>query len=120
MGSKLKQGAMDGALVGILIILGQPFFPMKGLIPELGAFLTSLPLWIAAVLFGSALNPLLDGGVVLIYFILIGALLGVAFERKRLWGWFLVIALAIHHYAIYDQLQRPMGEVVQAVLNVLS
>jgi len=118
--AKLRQGAVDGALLALLLILGQPFYPTKGLIPEFASFLTSIPLWIAALVFRESLTPLFEGIVVLVYFVLIGVLLGAAFERKRLWGWLLLIALAIHHYAIYDQLGRQMGEVVQAVVNVFS
>lgn len=116
--NKLRQGALDGALLAILLILSQPFQPLEGLIPELTSFLTSIPLWIAALLFPRHLTPLVEGLAVLIYFILVGALVGVAFERKRLWGWLFVVALAMHHYAIYEQLNRQMGEVVQTVLNL--
>ncbi|GEM_PF-6707461 len=117
MENKMRQGAIDGALIAILIILTQPFQPAKGLIPELVSFLTTVPLWLSATLFKQRVTPLVDGGVILVYFILIGSLLGVAFDRKRLWGWLLIIALAIHHYVVYDQYGRQMGEIVQSLLN---
>ena len=120
MAAKLRQGTLDGALLAILIILGQPFYPLKGLIPELASFFTSLPLWLAAVIFPHNITPLIEGAVVLVYFILVGALVGIAFERKPLWGWLLITALAIHHYAIYDQLGQQMGEVVQTVINLFA
>ena len=113
----MRQGAIDGALVAILIILTQPFQPVHGLIPELVSFLVTVPVWLASMLFRFRITPLVEGAFVLIYFIVIGSLLGVAFDRKRLWGWLLVIALAIHHYVIYDQSGRQMGEVVQTFLN---
>ena len=120
MVAKLRQGARDGALLAILVILGQPFYPLKGLIPELVSFLTSLPLWLAAVMFSHGVTPLIEGAVLLVYFILIGTLVGVAFERKPLWGWLLITAVALHHYAIYDQMGRQMGEVVQSVVNLFA
>ena len=119
METKMRQGAIDGALLAILIILTQPFQPLHGLIPEFVSFLVTVPLWFAHILFINRVTPLVEGAVVLSYFILIGALLGVAFDRKRLWGWLLLVALALHHYIIYDQFGRQMGEVVQSILNFL-
>lgn len=119
METKVRQGAVDGALIGILIILIQPFQPLKGLIPELMSFLTTVPLLLAAMIFKTRVTALVEGGVVLIYFIVVGSIIGAAFQRKSLWGWLLVIALAIHHYIIYDQFGRQMGEVIQTVLNLL-
>lgn len=120
METKMRQGAVDGALIAILIILTQPFQPPKGLIPELVSFLVTVPLWISRMLFKYRATLMVDGAVVVVYFIVIGSLIGVAFDRKRLWGWLLVIALAIHHYAIYDQSGRQMGEVVQSILNYFT
>ncbi len=111
---------VDGALLALLIIFAQPFCPTKGLIPELAAFLTGIPLRIASMIFSNHLNPLLEGVVVIIYFIVIGALVGIAFERKAIWGWLLIVALSIHHYIVYDQFGQPMGEVVQTLLNHFS
>ncbi len=113
----MRQGAVDGALIALLVILSQPFHPIHGLIPELVAFLTTVPLWISSLVFQSRTTPIIEGAVILVYFILIGSLLGVAFERKRIWGWLLVVALIFHHYVIYDQFGRQMGEVVQTFLN---
>ena len=118
--NKLRQGALDGALLALLVMVSQPFYPLKGLIPELASFLTTLPLWLAAVMFHGNMTPLIEGTVVLVYFVMLGALVGIAFEKKPLWGWLLVITLVIHHYAIYDQLGRQMGEVVQAVINLFA
>lgn len=117
MERKLRQGILWGLLVGILIIVCQPFYPTTGLIPELVAFLTTIPLWIAAFLFQSRLTPVAEGSAVLIYFLAIGLLIGAAFERKRLWGWFFVVTLIINHYVVYDRFSRQMGEVLQTVLN---
>lgn len=117
---KMRQGAVDGALLALLLILSQPFHPTRGLIPELASFLTSVPIWLGALIFKHRLTPLVEGGVIIVYFILIGALVGIAFDRKRLWGWLLVVALAIHHYVVYDQIGRQMGEVVQSFVNLLS
>ena len=117
MENKIRRGALGGLLLALLIILSQPFHPTKGLIPELAAFLVTVPLWIAAMFFKHTLTPLLEGGVILIYFTVIGTLVGVAFERKAIWGWLLVVTLAIHHYAVYEQFSRQMGEVVQSILN---
>ncbi|MBI4358227.1 MAG: hypothetical protein HY584_02915 [Candidatus Omnitrophica bacterium] len=113
----MRRGAISGALVALLIILSQPFHPIQGLIPELTAFLVTMPLWIAAVAFKSSLTPILEGGAVLVYAVLVGGLLGVAFGLKRLWGWLFLLTLVIHHYMIYDLLGRQMGEVIQSVLN---
>ncbi len=115
----MRQGAVDGALIAILIILTQPFQPIHGLIPELVSFLVTVPLWLSSMLFKYRVTALVDGAVVLIYFIIIGSLVGVAFDRKRLWGWLILIALAIHHYVIYDQSARQMGEVIQTLLNYI-
>lgn len=117
MGNKGKRGAMGGILLALLIILAQPFYPTKGLIPELAAFLTSVPLWIAAVLFPGHVTPLVEGSVVFVYFVILSMLIGVAFERKPIWGWLFVIAVALNHYVVYEHSSRKMGEVVQAVLN---
>lgn len=116
----MRQGAVDGALLAILIILTQPFQPNTGLIPELVSFLVTVPLWLSNMLFKYRATALVEGAVVLIYFIVIGSLLGVAFDRKRLWGWLLVITLTTHHYVVYDQNGRQMGEVVQTLLNYIS
>ncbi len=116
----MRQGAIDGALLAILVILTQPFQPTHGLIPELVSFLCTVPLWLSTLLFRYRVTALVEGGVVLVYFIVIGSLIGVAFHRKRLWGWLLIIALAINHYVIYDQYGRQMGEVVQSLLNHLA
>ncbi len=116
----MRQGAIDGALLGILIILTQPFLPVRGLIPELVSFLVTVPLWLSSMLFKYRVTALVDGAVVLIYFILIGSLIGVAFDRKRLWGWLIVIALVIHHYMVYAQDGRQMGEVIQTLLNYIK
>lgn len=117
--TKMRQGAVDGGLLALLVILSQPFQPTHGLIPELASFLTTIPIWIGALVFKNRLTPLVEGAVVLVYFILIGSLLGVAFERKRLWGWLFLITLVFHHYLIYDQYGKQMGEVVQSILNYL-
>lgn len=115
---KMRQGAIDGALIAILIILIQPFQPLSGLIPELISFLVTVPLWFSSVLFGNRATPLVEGAVILVYFIMIGAVVGVAFDRKRLWGWLLLVALILNHYVIYNQYGRQMGEVVQSILNL--
>lgn len=120
METKMRQGAIDGALVAILIILTQPFQPTQGLIPELVSFLVTVPLWISRMLFKYRVTTVVDAAVVIIYFIVIGSLIGVAFDRKKLWGWLLIIALTIHHYAIYDQSGRQMGEVVQSILSYFT
>ena len=120
MEQKMRQGAIDGALLAILIILTQPFQPLKGLIPELVSFFVTVPLWLANMLFKYRVTPLVEAAVVLIYFIVIGSLVGIAFDRKKLWGWLLVVTLAIHHYIIYDLSSRQMGEVVQTFLNYLG
>ena len=120
MENKMRKGIVDGVLLALLIILGQPFYPTKGLIPELAAFLTSIPLLIASVIFPSPVSPLFEGGVIIAYFIIAVAVVGIAFERKALWGWFLLIALALHHYVIYEQFGRQMGEVTQTLLNHFS
>ena len=120
MQNKTRQGMIDGLLLGILLILSQPFQPTKGLLPELSAFLTAIPLRISSIASPNSANPLLEGAVVIAYFVVIGALLGIAFERKSIWGWLLMIALAIHHYIVYEQFGRQMGEVVQTLLNHFS
>lgn len=120
MENKMRQGMIDAALLALLLILAQPFYPTRGLIPELAAFLTSIPLRIAGIVFSDSLNPLLEGVVVIAYFIAIGALIGIAFERKAIWGWLLIVALSIHHYIVYDQFGKQMGEVIQNLLNRFS
>ena len=120
MGAKVIQGAVRGGLLAVLIILAQPFYPVTGLIPELASFLVSVPLWIAAMIFPTGLTPLVQGAGVLIYFVVVGILVAVAFDRKQLWGWLFMIALAIHHYVIYDRFSRHLGEVVQTLLNYLK
>ncbi|MBI1978226.1 MAG: hypothetical protein HYS55_05690 [Candidatus Omnitrophica bacterium] len=120
MENKMRIGMRNGAFLALLVILSQPFQPTQGLIPELANFLTSIPLWIAVMILPPASTALLEGGVILAYFIVIGAFVGLAFERKAIWGWFLLIALALHHYVAYGQMARPMGEVVQSVLNLLG
>ena len=117
MENKIRRGAVGGFLLSLLIILSQPFQPAKGLIPELTAFFVTVPLWMAAMFFRHGAVPLLEGAVILVYFTVIGTLIGVAFERKAVWGWLFIVTLAIHHYTVYDQFSRQMGEVVQAVLN---
>lgn len=119
MENKMRKGMIDGMLLGLLVILVQPFQPAQGLIPELSAFLTSIPLRIAGVVFLNPPNPLLEGVVVIAYFIVVGALVGIAFERKAMWGWLLMVALAIHHYIVYEQFGRQMGEVIQTLLNYI-
>ena len=120
MERKMRQGAIDGALIAILIILTQPFQPTKGLIPELVSFLVTVPLWLSSMLFQYRSTAIVEGASVIVYFIIIGSLVGVAFDRKRLWGWLILIALAINHYVVYDQYGRQMGEVVQTISNYLG
>ena len=117
MENQMRKGMRRGALLALLIIFMQPFQPMKGLIPELSNFLTSIPLWTAAVIFHPSPTPLMQGLVVLAYFIVVGGLIGLAFERRALWGWLLILVLCIHHYNVYEELSQPMGEVVQTTLN---
>jgi len=118
--NQMRQGIIDGALLGLLVILIQPFSPTKGLIPELSAFLTALPLRIASMISAGSSNALLQGLVLVAYFIVIGGLIGIAFERKALWGWLLIIALSIHHYVIYDQFGAQMGEVIETLLKRIN
>ena len=113
----LRRGLTKGFLVGLLLIFSQPFLPLKGLLSELASFLVTVPLWIATFLISRTGTPLIEGTVILVYFMLVGALIGAAFERKALWGWLLVVALGIHHYVTYEQMGRQMGEIVQTVLN---
>lgn len=117
MENKGKRGMVGGLLLACLIILSQPFYPTKGLIPELATFLTTVPLWIAAIIFPGFVTPLIEGGVVFVYFVILGMLVGIAFERKPLWGWLFVVALTLNHYVVYERSSRQIGEVVQAVLN---
>lgn len=117
MKNKANRGAVIGFLVAILIILGQPFYPPEGLIPELSSFLVTVPLWTAAIFFGQRVTALMEGGVILFYFTMLGIVVGGAFERRSLWGWLLLLMLVIHHYTAYAQLSRQVGEVVQSVLN---
>ena len=120
MVKRMRQGAVSGGLLALLVILSQPFHPARGLVLELVTFLTTIPLWIAAMIFQNRVTPLIEGGVVLAYFIVIGGLLGVAFEQRRLWGWLFLLALVIHHYVVYDLFGRRMGEVVQTLLNYFT
>ena len=120
MGPKTRKGAVIGLCLAVIIILTQPFHPLKGLIPELTSFLATVPLWVAALLFPKNVTPLAEGGVILIYFLAVGLLLGIAFERKRIWGWLLLITLLICHYVVYDQFSRQVGEVIQSLLNHFS
>ena len=118
---KLTRGATSGLLLALLIILSQPFYPQDGLIPELASFLTTVPLWIVVLILPHALvTPIAEGIGILIYFMALGAIVGIAFDRKPLWGWFFLIAVSINHYMVYRQLGRQMGEVVQTVLNYFS
>jgi len=115
MEGRLLKGCLLGLGLGVLIIVTQPFHPTTGLIPELVGFLTSVPIWIA-VLIRPSLTPVGEGIAILVYFGVVGALLGVAFT-KQLWGWLLALALAIHHYVTYERVGRHLGEVLQAFLN---
>ncbi len=115
--NKVRRGATIGFLLALLIILSQPFQPVYGLIPELSSFLTTIPLWTAAMFFKGGVTPILEGAIILVYFTMIGTAVGIAFQRKALWGWLLIVTLVIHHYTAYEQFGRQMGEVVQAVLN---
>ncbi len=116
----MRQGITIGLILGFILILGQPFYPIKGLIPELSSFLVTIPLWVAAILFRENVFPLAEGGIILVYFLAVGLMLGIAFERKRIWGWLLFLTLIICHYAVYDQFSRQMGEVLQTLLNRFS
>ena len=117
MEKQMRQGAADGALAAILLILSQPFHPTEGLIPELAKFLTGVPMCLATMIFRVKTTPLIEGGVILVYSILVGALIAVAFEKKRLWGGLLIVAFVFYHYFIYDQFGRPMTEVMGVFLN---
>ena len=117
MGKKIGRGVIFGIVVALLIIVSQPFHPTKGLIPELVTFLTTVPLWIAAMLVPAGPTPLVQGAVVLVYFIALGILIGAAFERKGIWGWLLIVMLVCNHYTVYVKSSRQMGEVLQAILN---
>ena len=116
MGGKIIKGFFLGIGLALLIIVTQPYHPTTGLIPELVGFLTSVPVWIA-VLIRPTLTPLGEGVAILIYFSVLGGLLGAAFNRRKLWGWLLVIALSIHHYVTDERVRRPLGEMLQAFLN---
>ena len=116
----MKRGIIIGIGLSLVLILGQPFYPVKGLIPELSSFLVTIPLWVAAILFRENVSPLAEGSVILVYFLAVGLMLGIAFERKRIWGWLLFLTLIICHYAVYDQFSRQMGEVLQTLLNRFS
>ena len=117
MANQIKRGASIGALFALLIILSQPFQPATGLIPELAKFFTTVPLWIAAMIFHTSLTPLAEGVTLIVYFLLLGVLIGAAFGAKPIWGWLLVIVLSLHHYIVNDRVSLKMGEVVQQVLN---
>ena len=114
---QMKRGAISGGLLALLLILSQPFHPPQGLIPELTSFLTTIPLWIAAIIFQNNLTPLAEGGFVFTYLVVIGGLVRVAFERKRLWGWLFLLTVVIHHYVVYEIVGRRMSEVVPSLLN---
>ena len=116
----MRQGITIGLILGFILILGQPFYPVKGLIPELSSFLVTIPLWVAAILFHKSSSPLAEGGVILVYFLAVGLMVGAAFERKRIWGWLLFLTLIICHYAVYNEFNRQMGEVLQSFLNLFS
>lgn len=118
--TSVRRGATTGALFAVLIVLGEPFYPPSGLIPELVKFFTMVPLWMTVLIFGVQATPLHQAAVVVIYFLLAGALIGAAFREKPLWGWLLVIVLVIHHYSVADRSSLKMGEVVQQVLNYFS
>lgn len=120
MGYRMRRGAVVGVLFGILLILAQPFYPQSGLIPELVTFLTTVPIWLATLVFPGYLPPLAEASMILMYFIAIGALIGAAFDLKPLWGWLLVITLVIHHYIIYERIGRGMSEIIQGLLNYIS
>ena len=119
METKLRRGAVSGILVALLIVCAQPFYPIKGLIPELSSFLVTVPIFLGGLIYSHKLSPLGEGAFVLAYFTVIGALVGVAFEKKRIWGWFLLIAVAVNHYVIYEQFRMQIGEVVDALLNIV-
>jgi hypothetical protein len=113
----LRRGAFIGFLFSILLLLSQPFQAVSGLIPELMKFFTSVPLWIAAMAFQAGVTPLVQGLAVMAYFIVAGALIGVSFELKAIWGWLLVIMLVIHHYNISESAALKLGEVVPTILS---
>ena len=117
MTSSFKRGAFIGFGFAILLIAGQPFYPLRGLIPELVKFFTTVPLWIAVMIFHTASDPLLQGLIIMIYFAAVGAVISAAFGQKRVWGWLFVIMLTIHHYVIDERVSLKMGEIVQAVFN---
>jgi hypothetical protein len=116
----MKRGIIAGLALGFILIVTQPFYPVKGLIPELASFLATVPLWVGAILFHQNATPLTEGGVILIYFFAIGLMLGAAFERKRIWGWLLFLTLIICHYAVYNEFNRQMGEVLQSFINLFA
>ena len=117
MGISFKRGALVGFVFAILLIIGQPFCPLHGLIPELVKFFTTVPLWITVMIFHTASDPLLQGLTVVLYFTAVGGLIGAAFGQKRVWGWLFVIMLTINHYVIEERVSLKMGEIVQAILN---
>ncbi len=120
MGKCMRQGAVAGLLTGLIMILTQPFHPPAGLIPELVTFLTTVPIWLAAMVFPGYLPPLAEAAMILMYLIAMGALIGAAFDLKPIWGWFLVIALAIHHYMIYESIGRGMSEIIQGIMGYFA
>ena len=117
MTSQIKTGTSIGALFALFMVLGEPFYPSYGLIPELVKFFNAVPLWLSVLIFGTAVTPLGQAATMLVYFLLVGALIGAAFRQKLLWGWLLVVMLTINHYAVADRTSLRMGEVVQAILN---
>lgn len=119
MEGKIIKGCFLGLGLALLIIVTHPFHPTTGLIPELSGFLTAVPIWIA-VLIRPALTPVGEGIALLVYFTVVGALLGAAFFRRKLWGWMLVIALSIHHYLMNERVGRPLGEILQVFLNYFN
>ena len=117
MGKRIAQGISFGVVIAFLIIVSQPFHPTKGLIPELVSYLTTVPLWIAAMIAPAGPTPLVQGATVLIYFVALGIIVGAAFERNRVWGWLLMIVLVCNHYVVYIRSSRQMGEGLQTILN---
>ncbi len=116
-GSSFKHGAWLGVLLAIFIILGQPFYPAEGLIPDIVNFLITVPLWCASLLFPAGATPLVQAAAIVIYFLLVGGLLGFAYNIKPLWGWMLLVALAIHHYEIDAKINIKLGEIIPTILS---
>ncbi|OGW81717.1 MAG: hypothetical protein A3G33_08670 [Omnitrophica bacterium RIFCSPLOWO2_12_FULL_44_17] len=115
-GQRMRKGAIIGIGVAFLLIISQPFHPTTGLIPEMVTFITTVPIWIASLAFPS-LPPLAEAAMIMMYLLLVGALIGATFDIKPIWGWFLMITLVIHHYMIYEQIGRGMGEIVVGILH---